>query len=200
MDEETSLPSAPMLAWIRNDLVLITEMIAMNRENAFEAMCARASDENWCWKIFCGTCRHAYFRCGFLELADGKHPDDEAWLSGRRRHHEMFRQLFDRSERALEEPGVQRAIAGVLADASIKQIASVCRRPDWLGYIGLGLFHTEPVEQIDRKLTNMWIPQLVLMLREDASSRKILQSIFDQPAGVLRWQDLGKLEMELLGQ
>jgi len=134
----------------------------MNSPNAFEAMCARATEENWCWNIFCGTCRHAYFRCGFLELAEGKHPDDAGWLSGQKRHHEMFKQLFDRSEWALRDPGVQRAIADVLADASISQIASVCKLPDWLGYLGLGLFHTEAVERNDRKLTKAWIPQLDL--------------------------------------
>jgi len=68
----------------------------------------------------------------------------------------MFKQLFDRSEWALRD---QRpaAIADVLADASISQIASVCKLPDWLGYLGLGLFHTEAVERNDRKLTKAWI-------------------------------------------
>lgn len=169
----------------------------MNRVNGFEAMCGRAAEENWCWKIFCGTCRHAYFRCGFVELAEGKHPADLEWLSGQKRHHEMFRQLFDRSEWALQDPGVQRAFAAVLADASIERIAGVCKLPDWLGYLGLGLFHTEAVERNDRKLTKAWVPQLALLLREGASSRRSLQNMLDDPAGVLRWQDLGGVEFEV---
>ena len=171
----------------------------MNKLNGFKAMCKLASRENWCWKIFCGTCRHAYFRCGFLELAEGKHPHDAGWLSGQEHHHEMFRQLFDRSEQALRDPVIQRAFSTVLATASIERIAGLCKLPDWLGYCGLGLFHTQDAERNDRTLTKAWIPQFNLLLPEDASSRQKLNHLVDDPSVALRWQDLDGLELQLIG-
>ena len=72
-------------------------------------------------------------------------------------------------------------------------LRAFAERPDWLGYLGLGLFHTEDVERNDRRLTKAWVPQLALLLREDASPRRSLRDILDNPAGVLRWEDLDGL-------
>lgn len=74
-----------------------------------------------------------------------------------------------------------------------------CRFPDWLGYLGLGLFHTESTETIDRTLTKAWIPQFLRLLCDGVESRGSLQSILDSPVGVLRWQDLDRLESGLSG-
>jgi hypothetical protein len=164
----------------------------MGKANGFEVLCQRATQENWCWKIFCGTCRHAYFRCGFVELAEGKHPEDPGWLSGTANHREMFRTLFDRSELALRDPVRLRGLSGVLADASIGRISSGCKFPDWLGYLGLALFHTESVERTDLTLTRAWVPQLIAVAGERTPGRAHLGA-----RGLLTWRDLETVEGDL---
>ena len=48
--------------------------------NQFEALCKLASDENWCWNLFCSTCGHMHFRYSFAELAIGKSPESKGWI------------------------------------------------------------------------------------------------------------------------
>ena len=52
--------------------------------NNFEELCKLASDENWCWNLFCTTCGHLHFKYAFSELAAGKSPKDQNWLIHRR--------------------------------------------------------------------------------------------------------------------
>ena len=169
----------------------------MTTENAFEALCRRASQESWCWDIGCGTCRHAYFRCAFVELAKGKHPADPDWLPGKQHHHEMFELLFGPSVKALRDPAVQRAFSAILAGARIERIARACTAPDWLGYLGLGLYHATLAEREEPRLTRAWIPQLIALLRTESSCRPQLETILTSPNGRLRWQDLDGLEFQL---
>ena len=60
------------------------------RRNPFEALCALASKEGWCWKLTCITCNHMYFRYGFMELARGKHPDGPDWIVSNSRREELY--------------------------------------------------------------------------------------------------------------
>ena len=48
--------------------------------NQFEALCKLTLDENWCWKLFCGTCGHMHFRYAFSELAAGKSSTQDNWI------------------------------------------------------------------------------------------------------------------------
>ena len=175
-----------------------TMTTATVNSNAFEALCDLASKEEWCWRFFCTTCGHMYFRYGFRELAHGKHPHSLDWRSGRVHHHDLHRDLGPMPPVGGWPISEQRAIAVVLAGASLKDIASHVRFPDWLGYLGWGLLCSESFERRERLVTKAWIPQLIEMLPEQTHSRATLQELLNDPAGVLTWRHLEGVESGLL--
>ena len=54
--------------------------MTVNKSNLFELLCELAIKEEWCSKLYCGTCGHTHFRYGLLEIAHGKSPADEDWI------------------------------------------------------------------------------------------------------------------------
>lgn len=50
------------------------------KQNSFELLCELATKEEWCDKLYCGTCGHTHFRYGLLEIAHGKSPADDDWI------------------------------------------------------------------------------------------------------------------------
>jgi len=54
--------------------------IYIDRSNPFEMLCKLATMEEWCDKLYCGTCGHTHFRYGLLEIAHGKSPADDDWI------------------------------------------------------------------------------------------------------------------------
>ena len=57
-----------------------TDPLKGGKMNAFEALCKLASDEKWCWNLYCTTCGHMHFKYAFKELAKGKSPENPDWV------------------------------------------------------------------------------------------------------------------------
>jgi hypothetical protein len=161
--------------------------------NAFEALCALASDEKWCWKIGCGTCGHTHFRYGFKELAMGRHPGSCEWET-----HNGVGPIG----RGLGPPPPQdwtvesqRQLAKIGADASLGTIHTVCLFPDWLGCVGLLLHYTAPAEREEPILTLSLLNQLSTLVQKGSRSGWWLES---RPGSYrLNWRDLEMFESDI---
>ncbi len=165
-----------------------------SRRNSFEAVCEIASQENWCWNLDCTTCGHMHFNYAFLEIINGKHPDDKEWVTHSSRHHALTRLLGPMPRPFQLSEGQQRALIGIAVDASLQKIASLAKFPDWLGYLGLVLFYTERTEDSERRLTKAWVPQLQEFCASDTGTVWRLQSILDDESRILGIRELEEVE------
>ena len=168
--------------------------------NAFEALCDLASREKWCWKIACVTCGHDYFRLAFREILRGNHPEARTWTLSGYSVHGAHASGSEPLPRIGQWPDAhQRMLSDILSRADLFSIARGTRYPDWLGYLGLGLFYCETVERRDRNLTQAWVPQLLRMLPATAPSRDVLlELVSGQATDVLCWNHLADLEFALI--
>ena len=172
-------------------------------QNAFEALCALASREGWCWKMACTTCGHMVFRYGFMELSKGKHPDASDWIVRSDNKHQLYREVdpvwgcSGQSHDPSKEDQIK--LISILSRASILRISKQCRFPAWLGYLGLGLSYTEPIEAEVKQLTESWKPQLPKLLPSDGNVMHLLRlTLFDSDESQLRWQDMERVEEALI--
>ena len=173
------------------------------QQNAFEALCALASREGWCWKLSCITCAHMLFRYGFMELSKDKHPDSPEWIVSKNNKDQLFGTLGAAWGRAgrLHGPSKEDQIKliSILSRASILRISKQCRFPAWLGYLGLGLSHTELAESEVKQLTTSWKPQLLNLITCNTDVMHLLKlTVFDSDHSQLRWQDLERVEKALM--
>ena len=169
----------------------------MAAQNPFEALCELAARENWDWRILGTPGLHLYFRYGFRELALGRHPASPTWRTSRQAHHELEGLLGPAPSFSGWPLSEQEALISIMAPASIKKIAATANFPDWLGYLGLGLWHTQEAERKVRTLTLSWAPQLAELLSLESQSRGLLDKIRLSRSRTLRWSDLGKIEWDL---
>jgi len=125
--------------------------------NQFEALCKLASDENWCWNIYCTTCGHLHFKYAFQEIARGKSPLDENWLlhTERTQYSDQIGAI-PKKYTAVEKEN----ILTVCSEANIPSIASCCKFPDWLGYLGLVLNHMVSKSETFKLVCTNWASQL----------------------------------------
>ena len=172
-------------------------------QNAFEALCALASREGWCWKMACTTCGHMVFRYGFMELSKGKHPDAPDWIVHWDNKYQLYRKIDPvwgcsaQSHDPSKEDQIK--LISILSRASILRISKQCRFPAWLGYLGLGLSYTELAESEVKQLTASWKPQLLKLLSSNANVMHLLRlTLFDSDVSQLRWQDLERVEKALI--
>lgn len=164
-------------------------------QNAFERICLRASSGRWCWKIWCGTCGHAAFKYAFLQLAAGTHPGSEEWVSPNN-FREASKRLGRLSQLPLLPADGQAILSQVLSSSSVTGISERCTFPDWLGYLGLGLFHTREHEHETRALTKAWLPELLELLPADSPSAQYFREIL-RSDGCLTWGALERIEIDL---
>ena len=173
----------------------------MTRTNAFEALCEVAAQENWCWKIHCSTCGgHHYFRYAFRDLAGGGDPSSAFWRTRKDNHHELEQFLGPPPSLFKWPLPEQESLIAIFSQASLSRIATTANHPDWLGYLGLALFHTDQVERRHRSLTLAWIPQLLELARPDAHSRIELEAILEHKSRTLSWIHLGQIEYDVLAE
>ena len=93
----------------------------------------------------------------------------------------------------------QMKLISILSRASILRISKQCRFPAWLGYLGLGLSYTEPVESEVKRLSASWKPQLLKLLPSHTNMMHLLKlTLFDSDESQLRWQDLERVEEALI--
>ena len=180
---------------------LVNNMDNLNYdENPFETMCKIASKEKWCWRIWCTTCGHMYFRYGFLELATGKHPKNDNWLSGQKHHNNLSEELGRMPILGNFSIKHQIALSSILKDTNIISISNSCKFPAWLGYLGMALVYSEKHEKKTRQITKSWIPQFLKILPTNSQSITLLKSILNDPSKVLSWQDLELIEGDLINE
>jgi len=170
------------------------------KRNPFVALCELASKDEqcWCWDLFCTTCGNQLFRLSFKEIVAGKHPDIDWVLHdyGRQvvsNYNEYIANLWD-----IEWTNrSQRELSRIASTASLEDISKLAKFPDWLGYLGLVLYHTEKTEERSRRLTKAWIPQLIEMVDPDNYAKKRLQEILNDEEQFLRWSTLELVEKAL---
>lgn len=153
--------------------------------NAFEAVCEIASQKDWCWNLYCGTCGHGQFRQAFYAITQGGHPAEQGWSNHLRAW------SFGKNFKYILSTDEQSELAKVLSGSDVSRIRSNAKFPDWLGYLGLGLHYTEQVEWNSRLLTEAWVPQLLEVLEGGSAQHESLGDILENK-GIL---DLDHLEV-----
>ncbi len=137
-----------------------------------------------------------HFRYGLYELSKGRHPEETAWRT-KRHPPNRFTGLLGDLQTITEAIQHSECLHQILSEASLQEIATQCRFPDYLGYLGLGLYYTDQLEQQHRLLTPVWVLQLSEMVEEGTSKAALLRqkSIPDKLADVpLIWSDLDGME------
>ena len=143
------------------------------------------------------------FRYGFMELSKDKHPDSPEWIVSTNNKDQLFGTLgavWGRSGR-LHGPSKedQTKLISILSHASLARISKQCRFPAWLGYLGLGLSYTEPVETEVKQLSASWKPQLLKLLPSNGNVMHLLKlALFDSDESQHSWQDLERVEKALI--
>lgn len=167
-------------------------------ENAWEAVCVIASEQQWCWNLTCTTCGASLWRYALAEVGAGRHPSDPNWATSN-----DHRNLPNPNE--LRKAGSPNYMVDVLSAANLDAIAQRGPHPDWLGYLGVALRNTSRSAALSRVLTVSWGSQLLKLLSPESAERPYLQKLTsdDPPADligsrqVLRWQDLGRLVADI---
>jgi len=159
--------------------------------NQFEELCKLASKENWCWNLVCTTCGHLHFKYSFLELASGKSPTDSNWLvhcrsTGYQKAIGSLPIIYT------EEQKIK--ILTICKNANLSKIASMCKFPDWLGYLGLILVHmrTDSVEYTE--LSSIWSSQLSNFTSAESKIHDRLNDIVNKKGTPLNIKDLEQCE------
>jgi hypothetical protein len=137
-----------------------------------------------------------HFRYGLFELSKGRDPEEAAW---RTKGHptNRFTRTFGDLRTITEAIQHSECLHQILSEASLQEIATLCRFPDYLGYLGLGLHYTHQLEQQHRLLTPVWVLQLSDMVEEGTSQAELLRqkSMPDKFTDVpLIWSDLDGME------
>ena len=185
--------------------------------NQFENLCKLASEESWCWNVNCTTCGHQHFKYAFLELALGKSPADDDW--GTSMQNSDIKKSLGEIPRGFTYQQ-KETLAIICRGADLRIISQNCRRPDWLGYLGLVLYHTRriPKEYGNRKspLRNSGIDELkeieaVKRLSQDweeqlnglvgskpFASTRLCESADDKKKDILTLKDLEAYEYSVM--
>ena len=167
-------------------------------DHPFEALCALAARDRWCWNLVCTTCGHMYFRYAFMELLAGGHPQSSNWVT-RQNNNRLMDQKLGNAIRAIRVLSIeeQARLSQFFAGASLIKIAGQCPFPDWLGYLGVALCYTEQAEQRDKLLTRTWLPQLLDMVPEASPGKEEMQKRCVNQNFTLTWYQLEEFEGEI---
>lgn len=147
--------------------------------NAFDALCVLASAEGWCWKYPCSTCANMEFRYGYLELSQGKHPQDQNWImtqddiTNGKVYEFPYKFPF---EYPLED---REAVLKICLESNLSVINDTCKFPDWLGYIGLILRYMDSWREPSKlyeKVSEHWAKQLMEIIPKTSTAYSMLES------------------------
>lgn len=142
--------------------------------NQFEALCKLASDESWCWNLYCTTCGHLHFKYAFLELSKGKSPEDSEWIihSSETSYHRLLGTI-PKSYTEFQKINILK----ICLDADILSIAECCKFPDWLGYLGLVLEQMPARSDIYKSVSAKWAGQLRELVLDNSQIHSRLSEI-----------------------
>ena len=164
--------------------------------NPFVALCEYASNNNWCWNLYCTTCGHGSFRVAFSKLIHGQDPDSESFWPNGKENHSLLKELDSFSDFWRDATTAnQIELATLAAQARLSDIQAVAKFPGWLGYIGL-LFHHCPNLNARLILSNSFFSQFIALVK-DESVREYLQNKHANQA-LLNIEDLSVIENGLI--
>lgn len=165
----------------------------MNKRNAFVALCDYASKNNWCWKIVCTTCGHDSFRVGFSKIIRGQHPDDDFFWPNGKEDSIFYKEIKDYKEFKFKTfDADQLKLATLVADAKLSDIQAIVKFPNWLGFIGLVIFHCSSTES--RKiLSDSFLPQFIHFVKNDREICEYLKEK-QKKSEFLSVNDLSRIE------
>lgn len=159
--------------------------------NNFEALAVLASKEQWCWKLQCTTCGHMHFRYAFLELANGKSPEDKNWIIHGNKTD--YKDELGPLPRRYTFPQ-KETVLSLCSSASLRTISDNCISPDWLGYLGLVLEHMRLETDPYKNLSTIWADQLKGMVASESEIGKRLIEVASDGNSLLGLQDLERIE------
>lgn len=158
--------------------------------NPFEALALIASEERWCWNLYCTTCGHTHFKYAFRELAKGKSPHDDGWII--RKQKTRYRDALGPLPKKYS-PKEKERILEICSKASLSKISTECSFPDWLGYLGLVLHHMQPSSSAYKALSIAWAGQLLEMVTPESDIGSRL-NLVAQRGDLLSLNDLEAVE------
>jgi len=163
------------------------------KRNSFIALCDFASHNNWCWKLACSTCGNSDFRVAFSKIARNQHPDDEAFWTHCKGNRSLLKEADDyRDFFGNVSVATQMKLASIVAGAKVADIQTVAKFPDWLGYIGLVIYHC-PNRDSRRIISNAFLHQFITMVKNNEEIYKYLQEK-QLKQELLNIDDLSKIE------
>jgi hypothetical protein len=82
------------------------------------------------------------------------------------------------------------AVVSCCMDADLKVISLNSKFPDWLGYLGLILFHMQSDGEDFERLTNSWAQQLTPLVEPGSKAEQALRECLEQTSRMLELSDL----------
>jgi len=164
-----------------------------NQRNQFVALCEYSSQNDWCWKLCCTTCGHSAFKISFSKIIHGQHPDDDSFWPHGKSNSDPLREVDNYKDFWREASVVnQTKLASIVAEAKLSEIQAVAKFPDWLGYIGLVIYHC-PSSESRKIISDSFLPQFITMLKDYKEIYDYLQQKLAQQE-LLNINDLSKIE------
>jgi len=162
------------------------------KRNAFVALCESASNNNWCWKMFCTTCGHGAFRVSFSKLIRGLHPDDDLFWPYGKDNSAPLKELNDYRDFCGDTSiANHQKLASIVGEAKISDIQAVAKFPDWLGYIGLVMGHSDINALV--VISNAFLPQFIDLVKDNEDLCAYFQKKQSREE-LLKISDLEKIE------
>ena len=160
------------------DILLVQKDIY---DDIFNELCKLSESEKWCYKIYCSTCGHMYYRYAFKEIVNGSRPSDPFWEASNDRSerlHSKYPSLVDDTELNFND---QLNLAKIVSKTDIRRLHKEISNSDtWLGALGLVLHKVYGNHEAIELITESLSPQF-LKLDIDGSHRvkQILCQTFD---------------------
>ena len=136
-------------------------------KNPFVSLCEHASQNNWCWNLFCTTCGHGAFKIAFSKLIHGQHPDDDSFWPNGKSNSDPLKEVDNYSDFwSSASITNQLKLAKIIAEEKISDIKAVAKFPNWLGYIGLVINHC-PSRESRKIISESFLPQFIKILKNE---------------------------------
>lgn len=157
--------------------------------SAFTAMVLRGHQDNWCWKIFCGTCGHSYYKRALLEVGNGMHPEDSDFWCNQKDE----RQTWWPDDREFT-PAIQERILVEATRADVHLLFTTCGSTFTLASVGLVLYHCERAERRHRLLSPVLSAVFRYRLASAGMDPEQREQLLRTERGIWHWRDLERLE------
>lgn len=171
--------------------------------NPFDLVCILASEESWCSRIHCTTCRCCHFRYAFYDLAKGKSPEDKDWVV--HADHSLGSSWLDWQNTHEHQMGgyteeEKEVVMNICADADIDFINANCNK-QWPSYFHLMLHfmlsyvsdpnHVRRPSDTCRLAATRWVEQLKeLVPQDDGITYYEIENLLDNVVSIRDGRDV----------